>query len=824
MAKFTFGKTVDIHWNGYEIVGPALTEFTIPDQLYEEFESDFRAIEPSLTWIDTNEFATLKNSVPNYTIAATSPIAIGSSTNTAGIVTRTWSLNANYSSTTHDHTGVYQVAGNYSSTTHAHDGTYIKSVIGTSPASVSTSSGTATISFTSGTALNGYLLSADGTGGSIWTPASTSGLTSVVGVSPISSVISGGTVSVSLNASYSTSTHDHAGTYQVAGSYSTSTHTHADIPLSTVTAKGNLIAATASSTVSPLPVGTDGQILSASSGAATGLAWIDQTAVTSDNAARIRTLVRNATASTIAKGSVVYLKSSSGLVPTVELALATADATSANTIGIVESDISSNTNGYITNVGKLTALNTSGFADGAALYLSATVAGSFQTAKPTGPSHGVLVGFVIKGGSAGAGEIYVYVKNGSELDEIHDVNITSLANGQALIYSSSASVWQNQALPVSAVIGTSPASVSTASGTSTVSIVAGSINSTHLSATSVGSSQLIASSVGSAAIAAGAVNTSKLSSGAATSGQLLQADGLGAAVFATVPIAQTYVSTFTSSGTWTKPAGVTAVYMLAIGGGGSGGTGGRSVNTTNVPGGGSGGGAAHMSRIMLASQLSATESVTVGAGGIATAAAARTTALTSPIDGNPGGASYVGASWSSSARLSYVGAHGGVGALSPLSAYNGIPDIAPLYQAYSGSPNGSATPWIPSYLNDVTNLSNPVYAAGGGRGGGADSATSDNGVNGAFGMGYVTSGSVPAAGVGSSTAATNGASATTIGGSGAGGGARRNGTAGSFAGNGGNGYIGGGGGGGGSMHSASASCTAGTGGTGGAGLVIIVAW
>jgi len=85
VAKFTFGKAVDIHWNGYEIVGPALTEFSIPDQLYEEFEGDFREIEPSLTWTDTNEFATLSASVSGSTLSATAPIAL-TSTSTGRII------------------------------------------------------------------------------------------------------------------------------------------------------------------------------------------------------------------------------------------------------------------------------------------------------------------------------------------------------------------------------------------------------------------------------------------------------------------------------------------------------------------------------------------------------------------------------------------------------------------------------------------------------------------------------------------------------------------------------------------------------------------
>lgn len=489
MATFRFpGRNINIHWNGYDIKGPAGTVFSIPDQLYEEFEGDIRPVEPSLEWIETNEFDALESSVSAYTLEAAAPITI-------------------------------------------------------SPTSTGRS-----ISFSSGTAQNGALLAADGSGGVIYIPASTSGINSVIGVNPISAAISGGIVSVSLNASYSSTT-----------------HVHPYIELATVTAKGDIIAATGNSAVAALGVGTDGQILSAASGATTGLAWISQSAVTSDNAARIRTEVRNTTGSTLTKGQVVYITGSSGLIPTVAPALATSDATSANTIGIVEADIVNNANGYITNVGKVTGLNTTGFADGVAIWLSPTIAGSFQTAKPAGPDHGVLVGFVIKGGSAGAGEIYAYIKNGAELDEIHDVNITSITNAQALIWSSSASVWQNSfigsgsisdnAITSGHIAADAVGSAQIAAGAvgsselATDSVVAGKIaasavtagniassavTSGNIAANAITSGHISAGAVGSAAIEAAAVNTAKISSGAATSGQLLRADGSGGVTFATV--------------------------------------------------------------------------------------------------------------------------------------------------------------------------------------------------------------------------------------------------------------------------------------------------
>ena len=115
MATFKFGRDIDIHWNGYDIQGPAETIFSIPDQLYEEFNGDIAPVEPTLVWIDTNEFQTLENIVSATTLSASLPIAL--TTTTSG----------------------------------------------------------KTISLSSTTALNGYLLTADGSGGTIWTAASTSG-------------------------------------------------------------------------------------------------------------------------------------------------------------------------------------------------------------------------------------------------------------------------------------------------------------------------------------------------------------------------------------------------------------------------------------------------------------------------------------------------------------------------------------------------------------------------------------------------------------------------------------------------------------------------
>jgi hypothetical protein len=155
MAKFRFGHYINIHWNGYDIKGDGGTIFSIPDQLYEEFEGDIRPVEPSLEWTDTNEFQTLTNSVTASTITGLAPIV-----------------------------------------------------------ATATSTGKQ-ISISSGTAQSGYVLAADGSGAAsfVYSSGGSGGGVAVVGTSPISVVTAAGTATVSLNANYSTSTHLHDADY-----------------------------------------------------------------------------------------------------------------------------------------------------------------------------------------------------------------------------------------------------------------------------------------------------------------------------------------------------------------------------------------------------------------------------------------------------------------------------------------------------------------------------------------------------------------------------------------------------------------------------------
>jgi hypothetical protein len=153
--------------------------------------------------------------------------------------------------------------------------------------------------------------------------------------------------------------------------------------------------------------------------------------------------VYNQTGSTIAKRKVVRQSGSSGTRLKVDLALADGDPNSATTIGITAESISNNSSGFIITAGLLTGVNTSAFTEGDVLWLSSTSSGDITNVRPTQPAHGVRIGYCIKS-SAGAGIIYVDILNGFELEELHDVLITSPADNSFLVYESSSSLWKDE--------------------------------------------------------------------------------------------------------------------------------------------------------------------------------------------------------------------------------------------------------------------------------------------------------------------------------------------------------------------------------------------
>jgi len=172
--------------------------------------------------------------------------------------------------------------------------------------------------------------------------------------------------------------------------------------------------------------------------------------------------VRNTTGATLTKGTAVYISGATGQIPTVSKALATSDATSAQTLGLMSADLANNSNGNVTIIGLISNMDTSAYTDGAQLYLSGTTAGTLTATKPYAPTHLVYVA-VVEHAHPTQGKLFVKVQNGYELDEIHNVSAQSPSNGQTIIYNATTSLWEKANLTAGTGI-----SVSNGAGSITV--------------------------------------------------------------------------------------------------------------------------------------------------------------------------------------------------------------------------------------------------------------------------------------------------------------------------------------------------------------------
>lgn len=173
------------------------------------------------------------------------------------------------------------------------------------------------------------------------------------------------------------------------------------------------------------------------------------------SADKMVTVGRNATGSTLYKGTIVYISGSTGNRPNFVKSRANAESTSAGTFGVIENDIPNNSDGNCVTIGTIDNLDTRStathpftsdtLADGDTIYLSPTTAGYITNVKPSAPNHLVYIGKVVRT-SPTNGTIVYRIQNGYELDEIHDVAISSLANNDILQYDLSTDLWKNETL------------------------------------------------------------------------------------------------------------------------------------------------------------------------------------------------------------------------------------------------------------------------------------------------------------------------------------------------------------------------------------------
>ncbi len=148
----------------------------------------------------------------------------------------------------------------------------------------------------------------------------------------------------------------------------------------------------------------------------------------------------------INKGQAIYVSSADGTNMIVSKASNVSEATSSKTMGLLETTLATNGQGYVITEGLLAGLNTNSATIGDPVWLGVNgdlIYGLIN--KPYAPANLVFIGIVTRV-SATVGEIFVRTQNGFELKELHDVDLISNApkNNDVLTYDSASSLWKNK--------------------------------------------------------------------------------------------------------------------------------------------------------------------------------------------------------------------------------------------------------------------------------------------------------------------------------------------------------------------------------------------
>lgn len=142
-------------------------------------------------------------------------------------------------------------------------------------------------------------------------------------------------------------------------------------------------------------------------------------------------------------GTIVYISGITGVNFKVKKADYTSENTSALVIAVMTEYTAVGQKGWATSFGEVNGLNTLGETSGAIVYLGAN--GTWTTTKPSAPNHIVKIGNIGRV-HATEGSILVSISNGWEIDELHNVAISGLADNNILQYELSTGLWKNKPL------------------------------------------------------------------------------------------------------------------------------------------------------------------------------------------------------------------------------------------------------------------------------------------------------------------------------------------------------------------------------------------
>jgi hypothetical protein len=171
--------------------------------------------------------------------------------------------------------------------------------------------------------------------------------------------------------------------------------------------------------------------------------------VTGDLCQQLDFYVKNTSGGTISKGQSVMATGAVGASGKITVAPADADGSilSQYMLGIAAHDIPNNAFGYVVSFGSIRNVNTTGsaygetWADGDVLFFHPSTAGGLTKTRPTAPALDLPVA-IVTNASAGAGSLFVRMKSGETMNELHDVHAPSPTAGNLLIYDATQGRWE----------------------------------------------------------------------------------------------------------------------------------------------------------------------------------------------------------------------------------------------------------------------------------------------------------------------------------------------------------------------------------------------
>jgi len=173
---------------------------------------------------------------------------------------------------------------------------------------------------------------------------------------------------------------------------------------------------------------------------------------------------KNTSGVQINKGMAVMATGVIGASTKIECARAVADGTVAAQymLGIATQNIPNNQFGYVAWFGSIRGFNTTGanktvpevWADGDILYFDPAYPGELTKNQPAAPNLDLPIAIITNAANNGA--IFVRMKTGETMNELHDVSAASPASGNVLIYDAVQGRWEAAAVTAGTNIAVTP--------------------------------------------------------------------------------------------------------------------------------------------------------------------------------------------------------------------------------------------------------------------------------------------------------------------------------------------------------------------------------